>query len=83
MIYAENTAATIRVDANNFWDNAEAALSYLKILRPGLLAVKEPLQVGDRQGLNYLAKSLSLPVILDESFVQNEQLTALADHPER
>ena len=72
----------IRLDANNLWAGQEEAVSYLESLRAPFLAVEEPLQVGDYEGCRMITRRLGLPIILDESFVREEQFQSVQADPE-
>ncbi len=71
----------VRLDANNFWSNANEASAYLPQLDTEFFAIEEPLKAGDYAGLAQLAKSLDLKIILDESFTHAKQLDALPSAP--
>lgn len=58
----------IRLDANNFWGNdIDEAANYLKAIEYPLLAVEEPLDVINFDGVKQLSDRLNLPVVFDES----------------
>ena len=64
----------IRLDANNLWKYPEQTVAYLQSLHCSFLAIEEPLQVGDYEGSRTINRQLGLPIILDESFLREEQL---------
>jgi L-Ala-D/L-Glu epimerase len=64
----------VRADANNLWRDAEACTSDLGSLRFGFAAVEEPLQPGNFEGLEAVARSLDTRIILDESISRLGQL---------
>lgn len=74
-------AAHIRLDANNLWSDASAAIDYLKQLGASFFAVEEPIRAGDYDGMCEIAKILGVKIILDESFARIEQLEALPASP--
>lgn len=77
----EDSKLRVRLDANNLWSDAESALSYLKQL-PGLItAIEEPLKVGDYDGSRRLAREMSIPIILDESFLRLDQFAMIQRDP--
>lgn len=76
-------AAAVRADANNLWQDADAAIAELAALQFPFFAVEEPLQAGDHPGMRRLALALDTRIILDESLLRMEQLDLLRDSPER
>lgn len=75
--------ARVRVDANNLWRDADAALAHLRALEAQLYAVEEPLAAGDYVGCARLSDALGVPIILDESFLRLGQLDRLAGNAAR
>ncbi|MCA1979057.1 MAG: hypothetical protein LDL19_07440 [Thiobacillus sp.] len=69
--------ARLRLDANNLWNDANAALAYLDALGAPAFAVEEPLAVERAAELPRLARALDTAIILDESLTRIEQLAAL------
>ena len=69
----------IRLDANNLWRDAAAAIGYLKSLDAHVFAIEEPLQIGDLEGFRQVARECAVRIILDESLVRARQLEALED----
>jgi L-Ala-D/L-Glu epimerase / N-acetyl-D-glutamate racemase len=67
----------LRLDANNLWKTAGEAVNYLKSLDCPFFAIEEPLQVGDYDGCRHIGQQLGLPIILDESFLHNDQFACL------
>ncbi|WP_455217423.1 enolase C-terminal domain-like protein, partial [Kaarinaea lacus] len=65
--------ARIRLDANNLWHSASQAINYLEYLEAELFAIEEPLQANDYEGLREVANSVNCKIILDESFLREEQ----------
>jgi len=75
MIRESSPATTrIRADANNLWNNVSEACDYLSALQYPLFAIEEPLVTKDIKQLSKLGHKLSLPIILDESFLNSEDL---------
>jgi L-alanine-DL-glutamate epimerase-like enolase superfamily enzyme len=63
----------VRVDANNHWHNATEAYDYIRSLNYPFWAIEEPLRVGDYSALAQLSSTLQSKIILDESFMRQEQ----------
>lgn len=61
--------ANIRLDGNNLWPDADAALPYLNALKGLFWAVEEPIKPKDFAGLQELAQQLDCQIILDESLL--------------
>ncbi len=74
--------ARIRLDANNLWRDADAALSYLESIECELFAMEEPLPAMEFDGLLQIARARSLPIILDESFLNRSHFTHISKEPE-
>lgn len=70
--------AKIRLDANNFWHDAEKATTYLSQLSPHFWAAEEPMKAHEYSALKALAAHLSCKIILDESFLRIEDLEQLS-----
>lgn len=69
--------ASVRVDANNLWSNAEDAVASLRRLPGALAGVEEPVGAGRLDDLARVADALGVPVILDESATRAEHVEAL------
>jgi L-alanine-DL-glutamate epimerase-like enolase superfamily enzyme len=67
----------LRLDANNLWDSADAAIGALKDLQRFAWAVEEPLSPRDWQGLADVGARTGLTIILDESVTRQDDLSAL------
>lgn len=63
----------LRLDANNLWDTADAAIAPLTSLAQQAWAIEEPITARDWKGMMRIQQATGLAVILDESF------TTLAD----
>ena len=61
--------ARIRLDANNIWETVEEVSTYLHSLSVAPFALEEPLQPRAFDELNRLLRTTSVPIILDESFL--------------
>lgn len=72
----------IRLDANNLWSSTSEAIKYLTALEYPFFAIEEPLQVGDYEGCRQVRQQLGFPIILDESFLQIEQLKHIQADPQ-
>ena len=73
----------IRVDANNLWDNAETAVRHLQGLDCSFVGIEEPLSANAFDGMRLVSEHTGSPIILDESFLQAEQLVEITGDPER
>jgi len=69
----------VRADANNLWQDPETAAAHIDALRFRFLALEEPLRCADYSGLAWLARRLQTRIILDESFLREQQLDQFAD----
>ena len=72
----------IRVDANNLWDDAETAGRHLAGLECSFVGIEEPLSANAIEGMRFVAAHTGAPIILDESLLRADQMTALAGDPE-
>jgi L-alanine-DL-glutamate epimerase-like enolase superfamily enzyme len=72
----------IRLDANNLWNSAAEAVTYLKRLDYPFFAIEEPLEAGDYDGCRKISQQLGLPIILDESFLRFDQFECLQCEPQ-
>lgn len=79
LVSTEGSTIRVRLDANNLWNDAESALSYLRQLPGRITAIEEPLKVGDYDGCRLLVRELKVPIILDESFLRLEQFPIIQD----
>jgi L-Ala-D/L-Glu epimerase len=79
----EDARLRVRCDANNLWGKADDAVAHLRALNYGFLAVEEPLAPGDWEGLQRVADTLGVRVILDESVTRAGQIERLGSRPER
>jgi L-Ala-D/L-Glu epimerase len=70
-------ALRVRVDANNVWENGDAAITFLRQLEYPLLAVEEPVGAGQYVELARISDALGCKIVLDESVVRIEQVACL------
>ena len=73
--------ARIRLDANNLWQQASSAIAYLNSLDIELFAIEEPLSANDYDGLREVTNTAKTKIILDESFLREEQFALIIDDP--
>jgi L-Ala-D/L-Glu epimerase len=74
-----NAAYTIRVDGNNLWKNATDVLDYIKGLPCTITAIEEPLEEKNISALKKLARTIEIPIILDESFCNIKDVEQVLD----
>lgn len=72
----------MRLDANNLWQTADEAVSYIEKLDGSFFALEEPVDAGDFSVLGEISERLGLKIILDESFVRVDQFALLEQSPE-
>lgn len=75
------TDARIRLDANNLWQQAAIASDYLNSLETELFAIEEPLAANDYNGLREVANAVKTKIILDESFLREDQFALINNDP--
>lgn len=73
----------VRVDANNLWDDPETAAQRLAGLDFPFVGIEEPLSANALDGMRLVSERVGAPIILDESFLRAEQMSAIATDPER
>jgi L-Ala-D/L-Glu epimerase len=66
----------LRLDANNLWRDARAAIAGLAPVAPHAWAVEEPVAPRDWPAMAAVAKATGLAIILDESFTTPADLAA-------
>lgn len=76
-----NSEIRVRLDANNLWENAKQAVTYIGALNYPFFAVEEPLKPDDYAGLQEIYETLGVPIILDESFLRLEHFTHITSNP--
>ncbi|MEM7617280.1 MAG: enolase C-terminal domain-like protein [Pseudomonadota bacterium] len=72
----------VRLDANNFWDNAEQAIEYIITLNYPFFAIEEPLKPFDYNGCRNIMDKINIPIILDESFLKIQQFCNISIDPQ-
>lgn len=71
----------IRLDANNYWkEDIELAINYLALLKKPFLGIEEPIAPKNFWGLASISTALDLPIILDESLCNLQDLDQLDTH---
>lgn len=77
-----NTHYTIRVDGNNLWENLSDVITYVKGLPCMITAIEEPLKEKSIAALKKLARTIQIPIILDESFCNVNDVEQVLDEKE-
>lgn len=68
----------IRLDANNLWkEDPLAAIEHIRKLDFNCFGIEEPIKPKDYHGLSQISQSLQIPVILDESLCNLQDLQQL------
>ena len=67
-------SATLRVDANNLWTDAETCIAYCKRLGRSFWAIEEPVQAFNVDAMHEIANELNTKIILDESCLNKEHI---------
>ncbi len=75
----EPAPTSLRVDANNLWNDVEDAVAALRMLPGALAGVEEPVGAGRLDDLAQVAGRLGVPVILDESATRAAHVEALPE----
>ena len=70
-----------RLDANNYWRDADQALRYIKKLDLGGYSLEEPLIARDLEGMHKIFTETGSRIILDESLVKAEDLGQIRHNP--
>lgn len=70
---------TVRVDANEGWDLETAIENTRELFRRRVEFCEQPLPHADTEGLRQLKRVSSLPIVLDESIVDPEDVAACRD----
>jgi L-alanine-DL-glutamate epimerase-like enolase superfamily enzyme len=73
-------AGRVRLDANNHWPDADAAMPFLAELSRHAWAVEEPIKPRDWPGLARIAQETGLAIILDESLLTPSDFEAASMH---
>lgn len=74
-------AVRVRADANNLWESAEAAVTFLRDLHFLFFAIEEPVRPNQYGELARVAEALECPIILDESLLRADQIGRLGGSP--
>ncbi len=72
----------IRIDANNLWPSAAAAIQELKALADSVWAVEEPLCLPSLQDALNIARQTGVRIILDEAVLNERDLLPYLDYAE-
>lgn len=73
----------VRLDANNLWTDAAAAVEFLRALGHEVFAVEEPVGAGRFDDLAWIADRLGAAIVLDESLTRRSQIDALVPPSDR
>ncbi len=76
------SSCTIRLDANNVWENTADVVRYINRLPFPISALEEPLQDKKLDSLIALSKEIKTPIILDECFNHFDDLQKIALYKE-
>lgn len=82
MVYALKASqgdATLTVDANGGWDLDQASFMCNWLATQGVMYVEQPLPVGEDDKLSILKKRSPLPIFVDESCLNSQDILRLAD----
>ena len=80
--FPDGHKSRIRLDANNLWDNSDEAIDYIAKLNYPFFAIEEPLKTGNYSGCRKIFEATKTPIILDESFIRQDQFQELKPSPE-
>ena len=72
---------SIRLDANNLWTDPDEAIEAIRALRMEGASLEEPLKPNQYQAMAEMAVRLGSRIILDESFLREQQFEELAGSP--
>ena len=67
----------LRLDANNLWPDAAAAIAALAPLARSAWAVEEPVKAHDFESMAKISRETGLTIVLDESFLTTADLDAV------
>jgi L-alanine-DL-glutamate epimerase-like enolase superfamily enzyme len=71
----------VRADANNLWRDPKTCVADLQSLQFQFVALEEPLQPGEFNGMAHIATALRTSIILDESVSQLDHLVQIPSPP--
>lgn len=74
------TANHIRLDGNNLWSTADDAIASLCRLKGKFWAIEEPIKATNYKGLIQIATQLNCQIILDESFLNLQNVIQVIQH---
>ncbi len=77
-----NPDLKVRLDANNLWRLPNKAIDHVRQLDFPFFAIEEPLQTEQYDSSRRIFETLSIPIILDESFIRKEQFSNLESAPQ-
>jgi L-alanine-DL-glutamate epimerase-like enolase superfamily enzyme len=75
------SSTRVRADANNLWRDADEAIAGVRALGNPFCAIEEPIGAGRYLELSRISQALERPIVLDESCLRREQLSALPGAP--
>jgi len=75
------SSTRVRADANNLWRDADEAIAGVRALGYPFFAIEEPIGAGRYPELSRISRALGCPIVLDESCLRREQLSALPGPP--
>jgi L-Ala-D/L-Glu epimerase len=76
-IQAANAGERFRLDGNNLWSETSEAVAFLQSLPALPFALEEPLRPFDFSGMTEIVACLPVKIILDESVLRFEHLSAI------
>ena len=74
--------STVRVDANNIFDDAKSAAVHIRGLGCSFRGIEEPVAAGQFETLRHIARETGTPIILDESLLFSDQIAELEPDPQ-
>jgi len=80
IIKGDNSAVTVRADANNLWQSNEQAIKHLSILDFQFSSIEEPLKTTKDDMLSSFVKDTGIKIVLDENFLRYEQIHPLLNN---
>ncbi len=75
-----HTDATFRVDANCAWTASETITNAIALKELGVEFIEQPLKAGDWEGMKEVYRRSVLPLVADESCVEEGDVARCADH---
>lgn len=74
------SSASIRLDANNLWQNSKEAIAFLDTIKVPINAIEEPLNHFDYKGMLELFQQKKMRIILDESFLNQDHFNEIKNN---